>query len=77
MLFKERLRAARVRLGKTQQSVADAIGIHVVTYAKWEAGRAPRTPALVSKSAEVLGVSLEWLMSGVGRMVRRKRHVSM
>lgn len=71
MSFGERLKSARARRALTQKQAAKAVGVHVVTYAKWEGGRAPKTPELAAQAADALGVRLDWLVSGLGAMTGR------
>jgi transcriptional regulator with XRE-family HTH domain len=62
----ERIRAARIAAGLTQREVGDRFGIDRVNVTQWEAETtkpdADKLPAL----ADVLKVSLDWLMTGVG-----------
>jgi DNA-binding transcriptional regulator YiaG len=42
----ERAKAIRVAAGATQPEIAEAVGVHVITVARWEAGtRRPHGPA--------------------------------
>jgi len=45
--FAARFRAARIRRGLTQQQTADALGVHIVSVARYETGvMVPRGPGL-------------------------------
>jgi len=52
------LRAARRRLGLTQQQLADALDVHRVTVAEWERERTdgPPIPRIVALAIEALRV---------------------
>lgn len=67
--FKDRLKYAREIKGVTQSEIAQLIGIsNTVQISNWENGI--RNPRLITaqKLAEVLGVRLEWLLHGTGKM---------
>jgi transcriptional regulator with XRE-family HTH domain len=60
----------------TQAAAAADIGVHSVTYAKWETGKMAPTLARVRKAAEVLGVHFPWLADGTGpKRLRRAAEV--
>lgn len=64
--FGRRLREARIASGLTQQSAADAFGISLRGYCRWEKGeREPNFSALVS-IAETLNVSIDHLLGLAG-----------
>ena len=45
--FAARFRAARIRRGMTQRQAADALGVHIVSVARYETGvMVPRGPGL-------------------------------
>jgi DNA-binding transcriptional regulator YiaG len=50
----ERARAIRVAAGATQSEVAEAIGVHVVTVARWEARRRKPRGLAAEKYAALL-----------------------
>lgn len=68
----EELRDARVKLGYTQEEIAELLGIHYRTVGRWELGRtripysvimllntlSPKSPN--SKSGNVLRASVRW-----------------
>lgn len=69
--FRERFRKCRVAAGLTQQQMAARIGVSIGTIACWELGRQPSDiPAMIC-SAEAFGVTLDWLLAGVGSKRRR------
>lgn len=49
----EQLRAARESLGLTQTEVANALGVDLRTYQRWESGEAP-VPRWVSRKAATM-----------------------
>lgn len=68
--FAGRLRHARERMGLSQQELARLVGTTQGTYHPWESGRKSKRiePDQVTtiKLADILGVSLEWLIRGTG-----------
>jgi transcriptional regulator with XRE-family HTH domain len=67
-----RYRIARLTLGLTEKEAADAYGVTLRTYRKWEAGgRQTNRSDYVVRFAEKYDVSLDWLMVGDGSNVRR------
>ncbi|HEX5393809.1 MAG TPA: helix-turn-helix transcriptional regulator [Rhodocyclaceae bacterium] len=65
----DRLKALRQALSKTQAEIADACGIPLPTWKKYEMGaREPGSSALAAMS--VTGVDLHWLLTGTGAMLR-------
>jgi transcriptional regulator with XRE-family HTH domain len=54
-----RLKAARKKLGHTQQGVANHISQSVHTYKKWEQDKAqPRTPEITKRTCDYLGITV-------------------
>lgn len=61
-MFGKRLRAARMKLGLTQQNVADSLGITVNAYQKYEQSmRSPSLDTLV-KLADLFCVPTDWIL---------------
>ncbi len=65
----ERLKAARAQSGKTQEEVAEQMGVtsHAVYY--WESGRANPSHEHLVRLSEVYGVSVDWLLGGDEKQV--------
>lgn len=63
----ERLKAARIERGLSQEKLGLAVGITKATVSQIEDGSIKRTTHVV-RLAEVLGVSPKWLESGEGSM---------
>lgn len=59
--FGERLLLARSKAGLTQKQVADALGLDQSTYADWERYSVTFKPEQITKLAEILDVSYEYL----------------
>ena len=62
MNFPKRLLATRKAQGFTQQSLADAVGMHVNQIKKYEAGSAQPTLSALIKLAQTLHVSIDALV---------------
>ena len=63
--FSQRLKRARMDEGMTQSQMAEALGIPFTTYRNYETrGAAGREPdlAMLSKIADVLGVTVDFLL---------------
>lgn len=61
-MFKDRVRSARIYRNLTLQTVADALGVTLVTIQKYEAGsREPNLQALTIL-ADTLSVPTDWLL---------------
>ena len=60
----QRLRAARRERGLTQEEFAAQIGVSRSAIAQWETDRAGQIRGNLLRIAEVLGVSLEYLLYG-------------
>lgn len=57
-----RLREARKRAGLTQAELASKIGIGQNTYSYWETGKTKIDNVSLAKLAEILGVSIDYIM---------------
>lgn len=64
MSFAERLKKERARLGKTQQGVADALGVRTATLSAWENGTSSPTVAVVEDLIRI-GFDSTYLLTGV------------
>ena len=64
MNLAEKLKIFRKRADLTQQELADAIGVSIMTVRRWEWG--DRTPRLeeIEKIAEALGTTTDYLLNG-------------
>lgn len=64
----DRLRSARSAKGWSQQELAAHVGVSVAVVSRWERGdtKNPKSEHL-TKAAEGLGVSLDWLSTGAER----------
>ena len=54
--YGERLRAVRVAKALTQQQVANASGVHVITVCRWEGGRKTDDMDVVARVAAALDI---------------------
>jgi transcriptional regulator with XRE-family HTH domain len=61
----ERIRAARVAAGLTQESLAREVGVTRSAVAQWETDRAGQVGGNLARIAEILGVSVGHLLTGV------------
>lgn len=61
-MFKDRLRSARIARGKTLQSVADALGVTLVTIQKYESGAREPNLQTLTELADFLNVSIDFLL---------------
>lgn len=57
----------------TQTDLAKNVGVSLNTVSEWERGRQPRDPAILSKLAQVLEVSVGWLLDGSLTAVSEQR----
>ncbi len=64
--FGDRLAAARAARGLSQDEVAARLGVRQRTLRSWEDDQAEPRANRLQMLAGVLGVSLRWLMTGVG-----------
>jgi transcriptional regulator with XRE-family HTH domain len=65
-MLNERLKNLRLAKGMTLQQVGDAFGISAASVASWEKGKNQPDSRKLSKIAEVLGTSVEFLLNGAG-----------
>jgi hypothetical protein len=73
-LVTERLRHARLRVGLAQRfGVADRFGWDYPTYVAHERGQVSLSLQAAKQYAKGFGVSVEWLLYGIGEMDRRDR----
>jgi hypothetical protein len=64
-----RLRAARETLNQSTESAADAAGLTLKTYERYEQGRIGRwATAKMLGFVETWNISLDWLLEGTGTM---------
>lgn len=64
--FGDRLAAARVAQGLSQEDVAAKLGVRLKTLRNWEDDQSDPRANRLQMLAGVLGVSLRWLMTGLG-----------
>jgi hypothetical protein len=73
-LVTERLRHARLRAGVAQRfGVAERFGWDYPTYVSHERGQVSLSLQAAKQYAKGFGVSVEWLLYGIGEMDRRDR----
>ena len=68
--FGERIVLARATARLKQKDVADHFGIRPVSVHQWEVGQTQPDPRKITALAGLLGVSVEWLLSGHGEMMK-------
>jgi transcriptional regulator with XRE-family HTH domain len=64
MEFKERLKQARTNKGVSQSQLAKAIGVHVTNISRYERGENRPTSDVLTKLANELEVTSDFLMDG-------------
>jgi transcriptional regulator with XRE-family HTH domain len=66
--FGSRVRCARDAKGWTQEDLAREARLYSgVVVSRWERGHSrPHDPDVIVKTAEALGVSIDWLLRGIG-----------
>ena len=64
MEFKDRLKEVRSRQKLSQNELANRIGVHVTNISRYERGENKPTTQVLSKLAEALEVTTDFLMSG-------------
>ena len=65
MEFSERLKDLRKQAGLTQVEVAEKLGISQPAYASWECGSKKPTQENLVKIAQILNVSVDYLVSNL------------
>jgi transcriptional regulator with XRE-family HTH domain len=64
MEFKDRLKQARTKKGLSQSDLAKAISVHVTNISRYERGENRPTSDVLTKLANALGTTVDFLMSG-------------
>lgn len=64
MEFKDRIKQARIKKGLSQSDLAKAIGVHVTNISRYERGENRPTSDVLTKLANALGTTVDFLMSG-------------
>ena len=67
--FGNRLKKARKAKNLTQKQLAESIGINQKQYQHWERGRAEPSFDKVQRLSYILGINIEWLLYGNGKLV--------
>lgn len=63
-----RIKLARAARGKTQQWLAEEVGVKQSNVSAWERGEKDPATENLSRTAQALDVSFEWLATGRGEM---------
>ena len=63
-----RIKIARTKRDKKQEWLAEEIGVRQTSVSAWERGKKDPTTENMSRVAQVLDVSFEWLATGKGEM---------
>ena len=71
--FARRMRIARERTGMTRHEAADKIGVSYATLSGWELAITAPHISIIIPIAQVLNVSVAWLMTGRRRNEGMKR----
>lgn len=76
----ERIRAARVKKGLTQEKLADALGVSKAAVSQWESNATCPRKEYISALAEILGVTINWLQgrdnADLETLIRQQTHLS-
>jgi transcriptional regulator with XRE-family HTH domain len=64
MDFKDRFKQARTKKAISQSELAKIVGVHVTNISRYERGENKPTSEVLSKLADALDVSADYLMSG-------------
>ncbi len=64
MEFKDRLKDARLKRKLSQGKLAEIVGIHVTNVSRYERGEHKPSTQVLSKIADALNVTSDYLMSG-------------
>nr|GFB39562.1 hypothetical protein [Tanacetum cinerariifolium] len=67
-----RLLILRKERSLTQQQLADELGITKSAISKFESGRSKPSPAVLTKLGQLLGSSVDWLLTGFGARIEFK-----
>jgi transcriptional regulator with XRE-family HTH domain len=67
----ERLRVTGRTLGISEREAADAAGVTIATYRKYEKGGRERSSIVFRNFCDELDVSYNWLLTGEGRFLAR------
>lgn len=63
-----RIKSSRALRKRSQQWLADEIGVKQSSVSEWETGKSGLTTENLSRIAQVLDVNFEWLAKGTGEM---------
>lgn len=72
-----RIKSARQTRKRSQQWLADEIGVHQTSVTQWETGRTDPATENLKRLAKALNVDFEWLATGRGEMEMQYRPVAM
>ncbi|MEM8528585.1 MAG: helix-turn-helix transcriptional regulator [Bacteroidota bacterium] len=64
MEFKDRLKQARLNKSMSQSTLAKLVGVHVTNISRYERGENKPTSQVLTKLADALSISADFLMSG-------------
>ena len=70
-----RIRVMRRDRGITQDELADQVGVSRSAVAQWETGRAGQVTGNLSRIANILGVSVEYLLYGDDKRAPMEAHL--
>lgn len=73
--FKDRLRELRTEKGLTQQELGDAIGLHGMSISGYERGVKKPSFAAIDGLADVLNVSIDYLLGHTDKNTGYPRHL--
>jgi transcriptional regulator with XRE-family HTH domain len=62
--FPSRLKQLRLQKGLSQKGLADILGLHTIHYGRYERGDSKPAAETLSKLADALGVSVDYLLEG-------------
>lgn len=68
--MKDRIIEVRKYLGLNQTELAEKLGVTRSTVCAWESGRNNPSDSLIKFLCEKFGINKEWLLSGIGMMVK-------
>jgi transcriptional regulator with XRE-family HTH domain len=69
--FGKRLKKARKSKNLTQKQLAESIGVNQKQYQHWERGRAEPSFDKVKRLSYMLGINVEWLLYGNGKLIAK------